>query len=76
MLDTNEFILLKALYDEDLSNAVLDKDIIRIDVILNSEKYEYEMKNGFVDYKPINIEYVHQQHTAEIKDPKLIDLLL
>lgn len=64
-LKTNEFILLKMIFNQDLYNAVLAKDEQKIVSILNS-KYSDEMNDkAFVIPEPINIDYLYTQYHIE-----------
>jgi hypothetical protein len=66
MLNLNQFILLKAIFNEDLHHAVLAQDAEEINKIVN-EKYQYELNNGFVEQEQLNTELLYTDHTEQLK---------
>ena len=67
MLQLNEFILLKAIFNESLHNSVLSKDAGKIQSILD-ERYTNEIYNGFVSLEPIDTERLYREHHAAIQN--------
>jgi len=65
----NEYIIYRAMYNEELHNAVLAKDVEAIETILDNltklhlQNYAFSLydSNTFID-----IEYVYAEHTREI----------
>jgi hypothetical protein len=54
MLNLNDFILLKAIFNEQLHDAVLEKDADKILGIVN-KRYQFELQNGFVQQEDLNV---------------------
>jgi len=63
-MNKNAFILLKAIFSEELHNAVLSKDKNTIEYLLVT-KYQFETENGFYDNSTeIDLEYLCLEHKA------------
>jgi hypothetical protein len=75
MLPLNDFILLKAIYNESLHNAVLAKDKARIEKILN-ERYSFELQNGFVSMEPMDTDILYKEHMEQINDEELMKRMI
>lgn len=75
MLNLNDFILLKALYNEQLHNAVLVRDRVYIHAIIN-ERYSDELENGFVRLEAINTERLYKEHTKQLKDEDMLKRMI
>lgn len=75
MLQSNEWILLKAIFNPRLHQAVMDKNIEGIQSIIDKE-YTLEVMNGFIQHEEINIEQIHQDHKLQIQDEDLVRSLL
>jgi|SRR5690625_183375 len=64
----NDFVLLKALFNQDLSQAVLEKSKKDIDLIIQRD-YSYEIFNRLVDRKDsIDVEFLYRSYLESIKD--------
>lgn len=62
MLKTNQFILLKMIFDAELHDAVIAKDKNKIKTILN-KNYEEEVSDRmFVDPELIDTEYLYSEY--------------
>jgi len=67
----NEYILYRSMYNQELHNAVIAKDVQAIEVILDNltklhlKNYEFSLydSNTF-----INIDYVCNEHVKQIKE--------
>ena len=67
----NEYILYRSMYNQELHNAVMIKDVQAIEVILDNltkvhlKNYEFSLydSNTFID-----IEYVYMEHMREIEE--------
>jgi hypothetical protein len=75
MLPLNDFILLKAIYNESLHNAVLLKDNARIEAIVH-ERYSFELKNGFVSMEAIDTDRLYKEHMEQINDEELMQRMI
>lgn len=71
----NDFILLKAIYNEELSNAVLDENMKKIQEIIET-RYDYELNMGFIEVETIDTEKLHQVHLEEINDEELMKRMI
>lgn len=65
--ELTEFILLKAIFNGELSEAIFAKDGVRmIEEVINS--YQYEINNGLVEMNGFtNIGYLYAKHIADIE---------
>lgn len=75
MLKLNDFILLKATFNMELSDAVLNKDQEAIEELLNAE-YAYEIENGFVKMEVIDVDRLYKVHLEEINDEEAMKEML
>ncbi|TVY09929.1 hypothetical protein [Paenibacillus cremeus] len=64
MLKLNEFILLKAVFNEELHNAVLTKDQTKISEIVNT-RYQYELN---IELEPIDVNRLYSEHKKQLKN--------
>jgi len=70
----NEYILYRSMYNNELHNAIMDKDVKAIEAILGQftkdhlKNYDFSLydSNTFID-----IEYVYAEHDKELKEFKL-----
>ncbi|MGC6586165.1 hypothetical protein ACPV3A_14505 [Paenibacillus sp. Dod16] len=75
MLKLNDWILLKAIFNQRLHNAVLEKNEDRIFQLINDE-YKYEKDNGFIGEEPIDMDRVFKEHNENINNKELINRLV
>lgn len=75
MLKLNDFILLKALFDEKLSSAILSNDTEAMVEIIESD-YNYEKYNGFIKDEPLNPQFLFDQHQRDNNDDELKKTML
>jgi hypothetical protein len=75
MLPLNDFILLKAIYNESLHNAVLAKDKARIEAIVQ-ERYANDIQGGFVRMEAIDTDRLYKEHTEQLKDEQMIKRMI
>lgn len=68
MLKLNEFILLKAIFNEQLHNAVLSKDERLIKEIVFNQ-YTFEVENGFISNvnAEIDAEKLYKDHVYQLE---------
>lgn len=74
-----DFILLRAMYDGDLSQAIFDKDEQMVwDIILDN--YNYDIKEGIVRLGSFDINELYMSHINEIEElnsnPKLVSIYI
>lgn len=70
----NDYILLKAIFNEQLHNAVMSKDMEKIERLLKT-RFAYEMES-FVEPEPIDIERIYKEHVQNINDEELLRRLI
>lgn len=80
MLTFNDFVLLKAIFNSSLHDAVQSKDKESILKIINSQ-YIYELENGFIKnhntviengfLMDIDVEYLYTECNERMKDDDL-----
>lgn len=75
MLALKDFVLLKAIFCEELSEAVLSRDEERILGILQ-ERYSFELGNGFVVEGSLDLNAIRTEHLEELQDDQLTIALL
>ncbi|WP_145142211.1 hypothetical protein [Paenibacillus sp. Y412MC10] len=75
MLMLNDWILLKAIFNQRLHNAVLEMNEERILNLINDE-YKYEKDNGFIGEEPIDMDRVFKEHNENINNEELINRLV
>lgn len=75
MLKLNDWILLKAIFNQDLHNAILEKNEARIRRVID-ERYIYEKENGFIEEEPVDLERLYKEHNENINDEELIKRLI
>lgn len=71
MLNIRELILLKALYNEKLHNAVLSKDKATIETIV-IECYLDQLKGGLNGLEDINTDRLYAEHKEQLEDEEMI----
>ena len=65
----NEYILYRAWYNKDLQDAIMVKDVNKIEAILDQftknhlKNYDFEL---YDQYTEIDIDYVYNEHIKEI----------
>lgn len=64
-MDTSDFILLKAIFCQELHDAVINKDEKTIKYLL-ATKYEFE--KGFYKHTDINLESLSTEHQMNLKE--------
>jgi len=73
MLSKNDYVLNRAIFNEELHNAVITKDAERIESILaklnekNTKEYDFSLFNV---ESVLDIDYVHDVHLIELKEEK------
>lgn len=70
IMNKKEFILLKAIFNKELHDAILDKDLNKIEIIFKA-KYKEEIEDGMVENTNLTIEDVEElniTHLNEIKE--------
>jgi len=70
MLSKNDYVLNRAMFNEELHNAVITKDAERIESILTklNEKNMREYDFSLFDVESVlDIDYVHDVHLIELK---------
>ncbi|MNP49101.1 hypothetical protein D3C76_1432680 [compost metagenome] len=72
MLKTNQFILLRMIFDMALYDAVMSKNKSEIEYILNSTYVEEINNRIFVDPEPIDTEYLYAEHIRQVEEEKAI----
>jgi hypothetical protein len=75
MLKLNDWVLLKAIFNQRLSDAVLEKDEARIRQIIDDE-YISEKENEFIKEEPLDMERLYKEHNENINDEELIRRLI
>jgi hypothetical protein len=75
MLKLNDFILLKAIYNEQLHNAVLAKDRTSI-VSIVKECYIGELKDGYVRLESIDTDRLYKEHTEQLSDDNMLKRMI
>jgi hypothetical protein len=66
-IQLNDYILLKAIYDEQLHNAILAKDQASIEAIVN-EYYTINLKYDMVRLETIDTDRLYKEHIKQLKD--------
>ncbi|MDH6372833.1 hypothetical protein M2444_004662 [Paenibacillus sp. PastF-3] len=75
MLKLHDWILLRAMFDIEMSDGIMEKNEKKIRQHIN-DKYSYEMNNGFFEDEPINTDRLHIDHNKDINNEELIHRLL
>jgi hypothetical protein len=74
MLNLNDLILLKALYNEELHNAILSKDKAAIEAIV-IECYLDQLKGGLSSLESLNTDRLYADHTEQLEDEEMLKRL-
>lgn len=71
----NDWVLLKAIFNSRLHNAIMDKNEEGIRQLIN-EEYSYEKDNGFFEVEPLELDKLYEEHNENIYNEELIVRLL
>lgn len=66
-MNLTEFILLKAIFNKALHDAVLVKDKTMINHLL-ATNYRKEYENGFFVYTDIDLEFLYTEHLKNLNE--------
>ena len=67
----NEYILYRSMYNNELHNAIMDKDVQAIEILLDEFTREHLKNYDFSLYDSntfIDIDYVYNEHVKQIEE--------
>ncbi|MCM3130235.1 MULTISPECIES: hypothetical protein [unclassified Paenibacillus] len=71
----NDWVLLKAIFNSRLHDAVMEKNEEGIHQLID-EEYSYEKDNGFFEVEPLELDKLQKEHNKNISNEELIIRLL
>ncbi|OPH61759.1 hypothetical protein BC351_00515 [Paenibacillus ferrarius] len=75
MLKLNDFILLKAIYSEELHNAILKRDSAAMNAIVQRD-YSEELEDGYVSLEAIDTDRLFIEYSEILNDEEVMERLI